>query len=238
MILDVTDATFETDVLERSMTNPVVVDLWAPWCGPCKTLGPILEKVIGETGGRVVLAKVNVDENPATSQAFQVQSIPAVYALSGGQVVDGFMGAQPEAQIREFVNRLIGDEVAGEVAALIARGDEASLRRARELDPTGLEAAAALGGFLLQNDRAVEALEVLESVEADDRLAPLIEMARGAALPADQQSEITARLEQLLPTVKGDDEARGEFVELIDQLSVGDPQAAAQWRRKLSTALF
>ena len=81
---DITDATFEADVLERSKQVAVVVDLWAPWCGPCKTLGPIIEKVIGETGGKVELAKVNVDENPQFSQAFQVQGIPAVYAVKEG----------------------------------------------------------------------------------------------------------------------------------------------------------
>src|SRR3954447_5544339 len=97
---DITDATFEQDVLERSKQVPVVVDLWAPWCGPCKTLGPIIERVIAETDGKVELAKVNVDENPQVSQAFQVQSIPAVYALKDGKVVDGFIGAQPEATIK------------------------------------------------------------------------------------------------------------------------------------------
>jgi putative thioredoxin len=104
---DVTDATFTADVVERSATVPVVVDLWAPWCGPCKTLTPILERVIGETQGRVELAKVNVDENPQVSQAFQVQSIPAVYAMYDGKVVDGFMGAQPESEVVEFVQRVL-----------------------------------------------------------------------------------------------------------------------------------
>ena len=104
---DVTDATFETDVIERSKTVTVVIDLWAEWCGPCKTLTPILEKVIGETQGLVELAKVNVDENPEVGKAFQVQSIPAVYAMRDGQVVDGFMGAQGEPQVVEFVQQLI-----------------------------------------------------------------------------------------------------------------------------------
>ena len=104
---DVTDQTFATDVIERSKTVPVVVDLWADWCGPCKMLTPILERVIGETKGLVELAKVNVDENPQISQAFQVQSIPAVYALKDGQVVDGFMGAQPESEVVAFVQRLL-----------------------------------------------------------------------------------------------------------------------------------
>ena len=120
---DVTDATFETDVIERSKTVTVVIDLWAEWCGPCKTLTPILEKVIGETQGLVELAKVNVDENPEVGKAFQVQSIPAVYAMKDGQVVDGFMGAQGEPQVVEFVQGLItGDKavVPGEADATIS----------------------------------------------------------------------------------------------------------------------
>ena len=104
--MDVTDQTFQADVLDRSATVPVVVDLWAPWCGPCKTLGPMLEKAVADTGGAVELAKVNVDDNPAVAQAFSVQSIPAVFALSGGQVVDQFIGAVPEAQVTAFVQRL------------------------------------------------------------------------------------------------------------------------------------
>src|SRR3984957_10976772 len=108
MAIDVTDLTFGEEVMERSAEVPVVVDLWAPWCGPCRTLGPILEKVVDETGGAVSLVKVNVDENPEISAAFQVQSIPAVFALRDRKVVDGFVGAVPEASVREFVSRLVG----------------------------------------------------------------------------------------------------------------------------------
>ena len=88
----------------------MVVDLWAPWCGPCNTLGPIIEQVVDATGGKAVLVKINVDENPAISQAFRVQSIPAVYALKGGQVVDGFIGALPEHEVRQFVEWLLPTE--------------------------------------------------------------------------------------------------------------------------------
>ena len=130
---DVTDATFEQAVVARSAEVPVVVDLWAPWCGPCKTLGPIIERVVDQTDGAVELAKVNVDENPQVAASFQVQSIPAVYALRDGKVVDGFVGALPEAQVAEFVARLAPQPT--EADRLAAAGDEASLRQALELQP-------------------------------------------------------------------------------------------------------
>jgi putative thioredoxin len=243
MMIDVTDATFETEILNRSMTTPVVVDLWAPWCGPCKTLGPIIEKVVDETQGKVVLAKINVDQNPQSSAAFRVQSIPAVYAMANGQVVDGFVGAQPEAQIREFVNRLIGgevgDQMGSEVEQLVQAGDEESLRRALEVDPKSVEAALTLAVLLVQTDRPEEALVVLAPFPADDEdVRAVADAARAAALPDGERSRIGSRLAELLDQVKGDDDARHEFVGLLDELSVGDPAEAAAWRKKLSARLF
>ena len=238
MMVDVTDASFETEVLQRSMTTPVVVDLWAPWCGPCKTLGPMIEKVVDETNGKVVLAKINVDENPQASAAFRVQSIPAVYALSNGQVVDGFIGAQPEAKIREFVNGLISGELEAELAALTAAGDEASLRKAVELDATYKPAALALAGLLIGQGRSAEALDVLAPLPDDDDVAPLAEAARAQALPSDDRNRITSRLAVLLDSVKGDDDARQEYVDLLEELAVGAPDEAADWRKKLATRLY
>lgn len=237
-MIDVTDASFETEILNRSMTTPVVVDLWAPWCGPCKTLGPIIEKVVDETNGRVVLAKINVDENPQASAAFRVQSIPAVYALYQGQVVDGFIGAQPEAQIRAFVNKLIADEVVSEVEQLVQAGDEASLRRAVEIDPESKLAALSLAVLLIQTDRASEALEVLAPFPEDEDVAPIAEAARNAALPTGERARIEGRLTELLDQVKADDDARQEFVSLLDELALGDPAEATAWRKKLSARLF
>src|SRR5256885_13028087 len=131
-MLDVTDATFERDVLDRSTEVPVVVDLWAEWCGPCRTLGPILERVVGATDGKVELVKVDVDHNPQIAATFQVQSIPAVYALQDRKVVDGFIGALPEQQVAAFVERLAPAET--EADRLAAKGDEASFRAALDLE--------------------------------------------------------------------------------------------------------
>src|SRR6266702_5444066 len=106
-VLDVTDETFHTDVLERSRAVPVIMDLWAEWCGPCKQLGPVLEKLAAEADGGWVLAKVDIDANPQLRAALQVQSIPMVVAVVGGQVLDGFLGALPEAQVRDWVSHVL-----------------------------------------------------------------------------------------------------------------------------------
>src|SRR5690348_5675937 len=107
VVIDVTEETFNTDVVERSRTTPVIMDLWAEWCGPCKQLSPVLEKLAGEAGGQWILAKVDVDANPQLSAALQVQSIPMVVAVLGGQLVDGFLGAMPEAQVKQWIGQVL-----------------------------------------------------------------------------------------------------------------------------------
>ena len=153
VVSDVTDATFATAVIERSKSVPVVVDLWAEWCGPCKTLGPILEKVIAETNGAVELAKVDVDANPRVAQAFAVQSIPAVFALRDGKIVDHFVGAAARVGGAR-VRRASGPRGAQRRRPPGAAGDEDVAAQApRALDPTNLDAAVALGELLRQSDR-------------------------------------------------------------------------------------
>ncbi|HEX6236001.1 MAG TPA: tetratricopeptide repeat protein [Acidimicrobiales bacterium] len=239
MSFDVTDATFQTDVLERSQTTPVVVDLWAPWCGPCRTLSPILEKVVGETGGSVVLAKVNVDENPQVAAAFRVQGIPAVYAVSGGKVVDGFIGAQPEARVREFIDRLAPSQEQQEVDQLVAAGDEESLRRALEIQPDHPGAIVALAELLAgRHDEAAseDALALLQRIPETPETRRVRALIRTGG---EEQStdEITAELDALLAQVKADDEARQRYVDLLEVLGPDDPRTA-EYRKQLTARLF
>lgn len=232
--MDVTDATFQREVIDRSKTTPVVIDLWAEWCGPCKTLGPILEKVISATGGRVVLAKVDVDKNPAIAQAFQVQSIPAVFAMQDGKVVDAFTGALPEHEVRTFVGKLVpGGEIV-DVATLLARGDEASLREALKLEPANEQVVLALGTLLVSAGSITAALEVLQRVAQTPKIAALVERAKQLFVPQDNY---TTQLDALLPLVKNDEQARQRFLEILDTMGAGDPRTAT-YRRRLTGMLY
>ncbi|HNK36615.1 MAG TPA: thioredoxin [Microthrixaceae bacterium] len=231
---DVTDATFTTDVVERSRTVPVVVDLWAEWCGPCRTLGPILEKVVADTGGQVELAKVDIDANPSVAAMFQVQSIPAVYAMKDGKVVDGFLGAQPEWQVAEFVQRLYPSAEDREVDRLVAAGDESSLRAALELEPSEETVIVALAELLVSDGRADEGLALLERIPESPATRRVAALARTGGL-ADA-GDLDARLDSLLSQVKDDDDARQQFVDLLELIE--DPDAAGAWRRKLAARLF
>ncbi len=233
-VIDVTDATFQTDVLDKSSEVPVVIDLWAPWCGPCKTLGPILERVIGETNGKVVLAKVNVDENPALHQAFKVQSIPAVYAMKDGAVVDGFMGSYPERAVREFIDSLIPTEEQNAVAELLAAGDEGSLRVALSMEPANEDVIVALGELLVDAGQSDEALALLARIPESDRTRPVAARARLGTTPDDDYDE---QLTALLDQVKSDDDARQKFVDILELMGPHD-QRTSDYRRQLTARLY
>ena len=238
MVVDVTDATFQTEVIERSTQVAVVVDLWAPWCGPCRTLGPIIEKVTEATDGQVVLVKVNIDENPAISQAFQVQSIPAVYALRDGQVVDGFVGAQPEHVIQQFVDSLLPSEEEQTLAALIAEGNEGSLRAALELAPANEEAIIGLADLLVARGAADEALALLARIPESDITRHIAAAAR-LSMQADVMvaDDYDTQLALLLPRVKLDEVARQQYIDVLELMGPDDVRTAGH-RKKLTAQLF
>jgi putative thioredoxin len=241
---DVTDASFEEEVLALSETVPVVVDLWAPWCGPCRTLGPIIEEAVAETEGAVALAKVNIDENPQVAAAFQVQSIPAVYALRDRKVVDGFIGALPASQVRAFVERIA--PALSEADELVAAGDEESLRRALELQPDHVGAIVALAELLVRRggdlDAALALLQRVPETAETRRVAALARLAAAGlddalTAPGGGDDSVGAHLDELLERVKHDEQARQEFLDLLETMDPDDPERS-RYRRALASQLF
>lgn len=235
-VMDVTDATFEQEVLDRSVELWVIVYLWAEWCGPCRTLGPVLERVVNDVaaaGGLVALAKVDVDHNPRVAATFAVQSIPAVYALCDRQVVHSFIGARPERAVQEFVDRIA--PWLDESDRLVARGDEASIRRALELQPDHPVAVVLLAELLAERGEGEEARALLA------RIPPTVEV-RPVATPrlgtdADSDGDIDARLAALLDRVKDEEAARQEFRDLLELLGSDDPRTQ-HYRRALASRLY
>jgi putative thioredoxin len=197
VIKDSSARTFSQDVIVASREVPVIVDFWAPWCGPCKQLGPILEKVVQQAGGKVKLVKVNIDENPQIAQQLRIQSIPAVFAFVKGQPVDGFVGALPESQIRQFVQRLTGDSGPSEIDQAIEMAKQAlaegELDRAvgifgqiLRIEPQNGKALAGLAQAYLKNGDLKQARQTLEMVGPDFRNDADVASARAALDLAEQ----------------------------------------------------
>ena len=234
MAVDVTDATFQTEVVERSRSTPVIVDFWAPWCGPCKTLTPILEAATDATGGQVVLAKINVDENPGISQAFGVQSIPTCVVFKGGQPIDAFMGAQPQHVIEQLVKSLLPDPTQVRINELLAQGTEDSLRDAVALAPGNEDAVCSLAEHLVRNGKAEEALQLLVRLPETDRVRHIAAAARLSQNPVDNFDEELARL---LDLVKADESKRQEYLDILETMGPEDPRTA-KYRKLLTARLF
>ena len=234
MAIDVTDLTFQKEVIDKSMIFPVIVDLWAPWCGPCKTLGPILEKLVDATKGQVILAKVDVDKCPQIAQAFQAQSIPAVYAMKDGKILDGFVGAQPEHAVSEFVNKRLPEVEVVDAKELLAKGDEASLRKALEAEPTNEAVVIALAEMLVARNDCMAALEVLKTIPETDRVRVAIAAARSAFIPDDDYDK---QLTALLLSVKTDEQAKQQYLDILLKMGPNDPRTS-DYRKKLTAQLF
>lgn len=230
----VTDETFNNDVIVRSETLPVIVDLWAPWCEPCKSLTPILETVVAKTNSAVELVAVNIDENPQIRQTFQVQSIPAVYAFKDGAVVNGFMGAQGEDAIQEFVDSLLPTEQDTILENLLAEGSEESLSEILLAVPDHVEAVTGLAMIFVESDRVDEALSLLKRIPESSETRRIEALARTGDITPD---EIIEKLEYLLEHVSANDDARQEFVDLLDVLG-SESEQANSFRRKLASKLF
>ncbi|HEY5409835.1 MAG TPA: thioredoxin [Caulobacteraceae bacterium] len=242
LIKDATEASFMADVVEASRVQPVIVDFWAPWCGPCKQLGPALEKAVAAAKGAVKLVKVDIDKNPRIASQLQVQSIPTVYAFVDGQPVDGFMGAVPESQIKSFIERLAGPPSAGdgaiEVGDVVALATESlklgdvggaaqAYAQALQLDPENLKAIAGLARCYLSGGDAERAQEILAMAPEGAKDPELDSVRTALALAAEAPAEL-APFQQALAEDENDHAARlelakalagrGQLDEAVDQL--------------------
>ena len=245
--MDVTESTFQTAVLDRSHTVPVVVDFWAEWCGPCRQLGPVIEKAITERGGQIELAKVDVDSNQVLAGTYGIQSIPAVKAFKDGQVAAEFVGAQPPTAVAAFLDSLLPSEA----DTLVAQGDEESLRRAVAIEPSRADAVVPLARLLHARGDGAEAQTLLREVPgsfAADGLAARIALERQdsgvdvqEAFAALDRGEHERALDLLIGALPGADGARDDIrrvvVGILDELGVENP-LARESRRRLASALY
>ncbi|MDQ2622582.1 MAG: thioredoxin domain-containing protein [Actinomycetota bacterium] len=250
MVHDVAEVDFQQQVLERSSEVPVVVDFWAEWCGPCRTLGPALEQAVASRDGRVDLAKVDVDSNQQLASAYRVQGIPAVKAFRDGEVIAEFTGAVPPAQIEAFLDRILPSAAEELGRKAEAEGDEAGLREALEMEPGNKPAILALTRLLLGRGDTAEALELAEPLAGTDfELAGLAARARLAqgddspdeAFAAWDSGDHDRALELLQSEVEG---AEPDRRELLRQVMVGcftelgpASETAAAHRRRLAALL-
>ena len=226
VIKDTTTANFKADVIDASMEAPVIVDFWAPWCGPCKQLTPTLEKVVTEAGGKVQLVKLNIDEAQQIAAQMQIQSIPAVYAFFQGRPVDGFMGAVPESQVRQFVDQLAAaadkaagpspiDEALEQAKAALESGDASTAggiySQVLQQDQANVKAMAGMGRCYLATGQAEAAQGILDSIPEDQNNDPDVTAFRTAlelSAQANTSSGEIAALEEKVAANPQDHQAR------------------------------
>lgn len=243
--MDVSDATFQSAVIERSRQVPVVVDFWAAWCAPCHVLAPVLEREVARREGAVELAKLDVDANPSIAQSYGIQGIPAVKGFRDGRVVAEFVGAQPATAVARFLDSLVPSQ-----AELLARnGDEASLRMALELEPGRADAAIPLARMLHQQGHSEEALDLLSNVHgsfAAEGLAARIrlEVASPELAPAftaldagDRDRALDMLIGAIKPSRPERHDIRRAVVGILEELGADDPLTAPS-RARLASALY
>ena len=230
-VADVTTANFMAEVVDASFDQPIIVDFWAPWCGPCKQLGPILEKIVRAANGAVRMVKLNIDENPEIAQQMRIQSIPAVYAFKDGRPVDGFVGAQPESQVKQFVQRL-GGGAAGPSPI------EQAMTMAKEAAQTGdhASAAAIYSQILQQDSENPEALAGLaRALIARGELGKAQQVLAGAPKELEKHAEIAAA-RSALELAEHAQKAMGSVGKLRARLEANPDDHEARF--ELATALF
>ena len=237
LVKDTTTAGFRQDVIAESMNRPVLVDFWAPWCGPCKQLTPVLEKVVTAAAGKVVLVKMNIDEHPSIAGQLGIQSIPAVIAFQRGQPVDGFMGALPEGQVKEFIDRIAGpggpspiESALEEAARLVAEGDLASASElyaaVLEQEPDNVAALAGLARIQLDAGELENARQVLAMVPEAKANDPALAGIRAALELAEQAASLGDLAGLQAQVEKSPDDHQARFDLALGLAARGDRSAA------------